>query len=264
MSKEINTSCKGCAFALWKIITQTGCAANRIEAFRDKNVLVAEAYDEEREFFVVVDRVCMYHRPLTWRNVNASDEDEAKRARTEIPFPYHAIIIGGNSTRDILNTIMCVYAQKMLPKKITVVRPPGTLSELDTIRKFLELKTDTQPIQWKIENIVNAEVDTMDKFLKLALTTDKHAYFVVFHADTKPVPAPDMMSTIANKVIDDLFQFAMIKGNDNGSGLVIPLTTWKYYRITGDRDKTTVENIEEDLKCQGIHQIRQILPNFPK
>lgn len=66
------TSCKDCILAIYSDKTQTGCQANRIEKYKAQSKdLVFEAYDEEKEFFVI-NRLCNFYRDKSWNNGQAS------------------------------------------------------------------------------------------------------------------------------------------------------------------------------------------------
>ena len=61
--RKINTSCKDCVFAIYDSKTQSGCDFDRITKFEN----VVEAYDEDKEFFVI-PRLCTYYRDSDWNN----------------------------------------------------------------------------------------------------------------------------------------------------------------------------------------------------
>lgn len=62
------TSCKDCIFSVYDKDTQIGCLANRIETFKNIDQdLVIEAYDNEKEFFVI-NRFCNYYKDKSWNN----------------------------------------------------------------------------------------------------------------------------------------------------------------------------------------------------
>jgi hypothetical protein len=63
-NKHLTTSCKDCVFAQYDGNTQTGCAADRLDLFRDQGYII-EAYDEEKEFYVI-DCFCNYYRTPKW------------------------------------------------------------------------------------------------------------------------------------------------------------------------------------------------------
>ena len=52
----VRTSCKQCNFAVYENKTQTECKAGRLNFFRDQGLLT-EAYDDDKEFFVI-ERLC--------------------------------------------------------------------------------------------------------------------------------------------------------------------------------------------------------------
>ena len=58
--KMVETSCKECIFAVYENDTQVGCFANRIEKFKEAKEII-EAYDDEKEFYVV-SRLCNLYR----------------------------------------------------------------------------------------------------------------------------------------------------------------------------------------------------------
>ncbi len=77
--KSLQTSCKECLFAIYDKDTQTGCVADRIDMFHNtpRGDVVIEAYDKEKEFFVI-DALCNYFRPPKW-NGGKPDLDKAKK-----------------------------------------------------------------------------------------------------------------------------------------------------------------------------------------
>jgi hypothetical protein len=75
------TSCKECVFAEYEGKTQVGCSANRIIKFKNLNteqsVNVIEAYDNDKEFYVI-NGFCNYYRSKKW-NDGIADLDKAKK-----------------------------------------------------------------------------------------------------------------------------------------------------------------------------------------
>lgn len=65
---KIHTSCKNCVFAKYKDITQDDCALDYISKFRLKNVEILEAYDEEKEFYIINNKKCLGYRENKWFN----------------------------------------------------------------------------------------------------------------------------------------------------------------------------------------------------
>jgi hypothetical protein len=84
-NNTVRTSCKNCVFATYRDNTQIGCLHDRIHSLKlmetENNCYVTEAYDDEKEFFVV-NRFCnMYRDKTKWNNgipdtIKAQDESK--------------------------------------------------------------------------------------------------------------------------------------------------------------------------------------------
>jgi hypothetical protein len=85
-NKTTQTSCKDCIFAVYENNTQVNCLQGRISTFKKLNMLL-EAYDEEKEFWVV-NRLCNTHRSIEWNN-GIIDIDQAQE---EIKLIFDLII----------------------------------------------------------------------------------------------------------------------------------------------------------------------------
>jgi len=77
----LQTSCKDCLFAIYEGKTQTGCAANRIETFREQGYLV-EAYDNDSEFYAV-ECLCNMFRPPKWNEGEADLEKAYEQIKSK-------------------------------------------------------------------------------------------------------------------------------------------------------------------------------------
>lgn len=92
-ANQYETACKNCLFAEYEGDTQTGCAAGRIKKYQD-NHMVIEAYDNEKEFFVIKG-ICNLVRQDSWNDGKA----DVSKALEEIK-PKFSIIIDGNNLSD--------------------------------------------------------------------------------------------------------------------------------------------------------------------
>lgn len=71
--KKYQTNCQDCLCAEYEGKTQTGCALNRIEIFKDRGE-VREVYDAENREFYIIDRICNGYRGPSW-NGGKLDKD---------------------------------------------------------------------------------------------------------------------------------------------------------------------------------------------
>lgn len=62
----VETVCKECVWAEYEGKTQVDCKLGRLAKFRTQGTLVAEVYDDDKEFFVIENRVCNACRNSNW------------------------------------------------------------------------------------------------------------------------------------------------------------------------------------------------------
>lgn len=103
------TSCKECVFAIYSEKTQTSCAADRISKLKP---YVIEAYDDEKEFFVI-DRICNLYRPSGWNN-NVLD---IQKAKDESSITFDVLINCDNITNEYVDKIKDELKNIKYPKK---------------------------------------------------------------------------------------------------------------------------------------------------
>jgi len=87
--RALQTSCKECQFATYSGKTQEGCAAGRLDKLKE---YVVDAYDDDKEFYVV-DCLCNMFRAPSW-NEGVPDTD---KARSEV-MPLFSIVIGSDNS----------------------------------------------------------------------------------------------------------------------------------------------------------------------
>ena len=100
--KSLQTNCKECLFAIYNKDTQTGCMTNRIDMFRNtpRGDVVIEAYDEEKEFYVI-DGLCNYFRQPKWNDGQPDLEKVQQESQTKFTILIHADEI----TKETLSSI---------------------------------------------------------------------------------------------------------------------------------------------------------------
>lgn len=111
--QTIRTSCKNCAFAIYddNKKTQLSCVHDRIERFKPS---VSEAYDEDREFYVI-NRLCTYYRDEAWGYTS----NDAEKVKKESALSFDVIIDCNNLTDEktagVINLInnSHYYTEKM-------------------------------------------------------------------------------------------------------------------------------------------------------
>lgn len=104
----MNQPCKNCLYAIYQGATQIGCEFGRIEPLKAQDRLI-EAYDEDKEFYVVKEGCNAYNE---WKYIKPSE------ARQYIKLPYE-LVISSNDIKLIKQSLQ--YNVSIEPKKIRIM-----------------------------------------------------------------------------------------------------------------------------------------------
>ncbi len=97
----VSTSCKDCIFAIYEDKPQTVCFAQRIVVFK-KRLEVVEAYDDEKEFYVI-KRLCNLNRS---EKTQETLEQELKLAQQRIAVSIDLFIDCSNVQEENIDNIV--------------------------------------------------------------------------------------------------------------------------------------------------------------
>lgn len=252
-----DTPCKECVFAKYEGITQTGCHLNMVEKFREVGAEVLEAYDEDKEFYVIRNRLCHFFRPKKWGGEKSVEECiEAVRFETKVPI--NAIVFVEHDYRGLKETLASFYRQSYKPAHITVVRSKHSQIWPNQITDLLQ----SRRIQWRLENL-RQYMTNWQAFHRLHKFCT-YPYHAVFHSGYRVEKT--FFEKINNAIINDLKQFAMIEGQPStdetiGNGLVIPTSVYEFFYFKGDPNKNFVDNVREN-ECQTDQKLIQTRENM--
>jgi len=202
------TSCKDCKFAIWDGNTQVGCEQGVLDKYKQ----VIDAYDEEKEFNIINNDVCLLKRSL-------SSKTSLQEARKEISIRYNSIILYKENTskKQLEKSIKSLVDQEIKPSSICVIAPFGLQVDIDMITGLLK-KYDIK--YWKVECQLNP--DTMENYIDrfVETTTEKQPWYLVINSDF--ILPKDYTSQINKRYILDLEQFGLVKPLDEErNGLLV-------------------------------------------
>lgn len=214
---SIHTSCKDCVFAIYEDKTQINCALQYIELYKSKNIEILEAYDNDKEFFIINGKKCMGHRENNWFdqfNMKDADLSEkiAKYNETNI-LNYIIIIDLKNLNLDQLDDICLQISQcKVQPKKVIFIRHIDNEKSFpyDKIENILK-KYEPKYI-WRIQTILDDSLTDKNILDNIALLNNKvrfMLYITNYNSDIKNV-----VEVTDNKVHQKLEQFNVISNKD--------------------------------------------------
>src|SRR5690554_4248051 len=118
--KPVQTPCKNCVFAEYEDITQIGCSAGQLDKFRQNNIEIIEAYDHEKEFYVINGKMCQMSRSASW-GIKHPKENWVKVARQETNIKYQVFVVSKGDLEKLASTIKSLYEQEIKPRHIVVI-----------------------------------------------------------------------------------------------------------------------------------------------
>lgn len=245
--KEVNTSCKECCFAIYEYdnITQTGCQFDLIDKFRSNGSTVLDAYDNEKEFNVIVGKQCPNYRTRRWL-YNTKEENTLKRLEFENQISTHVIVFSNNNLDDLSKTLESIKEQTKKPTHLTVVQRVGKDQLLASkITSLLE----GLPFKWRLQNMLEEKSD--DGIVHELCKFIKHQYYVVINA--RQILPNNFLKSLNNIIMKELEQFAAIYNHEQSDfrPYVIPFTVHAYWAFHGNPEKTILDNIlEYEKTCQ--------------
>lgn len=235
----LRTSCKNCVLAIYKGKTQVGCHADRIEKFEN----IIEAYDEEKEFYVV-ERLCNYYRDDAEKYIEYSQPDLSK-IRFESQASFDIILLCDGIDKEYQTKIIDLYlstTSKYDEKKIKIHLCYNKIDskQLDVI-KSVRSYIGT-PLMSFYKN---------DIFIHNLFMRSSNSYSIVITKDA--FPSNDFIVNI-NDLVNEKMKRVLVAMNGNVcafSNLAYKINTLKN---TENRNyKSIVNNIIDESKEKGFY-----------
>ncbi len=232
--KQVHTSCRDCQFAVYDVLpTQTGCELGRTDRYREQGCLV-EAYDEECEFYVVDGRACNAFRKLGSPWLNAG-EDPVARVKSEIGTKVGYVIIASaqSTPEQVVKTAKAVLTQCPPPEGIVMAHPEGLPSPGKfNAALFAALGNN---VTWRMTCVLGTPFrgELVDAAVE---RLGRGNWYAVFNAGDE-VPA-GFAAKLEEALNERMEQFCAVKGDENGSGLLVQTAFHKHPMVGGN---STVE-----------------------
>ena len=223
----IHTSCKDCVFAIYNDNTQTDCSMNMIEKYQNKGSKIIEAYDDEKEFFIINERKCIWYRVPSWFNqfedANDSLEYRVTKAKEFNQINYMMLIdLKLFTIEELEKTFIEISNLDIKPKRIIFLRYNYTnnIFEFDTIKGLIDRYKIV--CAWRIQTMVKKDVE-LRSIVSSTINFYKMHKFVLYM--TNYSNTVNSIINTGNKIVfDDLDTFSLIKDKEDSvslfSGLV--------------------------------------------
>jgi len=246
-----NTPCKKCVFAEYEGDTQKDCQFRILDKYQELGVELIGAYDEEKEFFVIKDRICPYARGEQWLRDYGDDIDG--QLEKELQYKYNIVFFLDKDTdleelllgvEKINNSSICK------PKLITLIRAKHTKIKPSEIEERLNAMNIAA---WKISNVMQdvPREKLIDDIVKL----DKKNSVHVFVFDYSNIP-DNLLDKINNYSIKELNLFGII----DSENLVATMRS-EYLRVyyLDDPTITVIDKMRQEPELYRLVPLEEIL-----
>jgi len=256
MPQQIDTPCKDCLFALYEDNTQTGCNVNMIQKFRRYDVPILEAYDEDKEFYVIQGKRCLWHRTETWKWAGENPYEQVSAIRNEIEISYQGIVFCDNDFEDTKKTVESLTSQYIAPKHITLIRRPDNPVTGKEMHIWLQKHCKKQDIAWRIQNVTATD---LPNGFHIDMVISRHPYQYYFVCNSGCEVPQNLFSSLNQKIVEELYPLTILAPNEAGNGLIVSYILHKIFQ--GNQDVGMLQKVATHTETP-ITTVTEICPNF--
>ena len=228
----VHTPCKNCVFAIYDNITQTNCALHYLDIYRDKDIEILEAYDNDKEFYIINNKKCIGYREQSWfDNLNMSESSLEEKIKTYIEsnhISYSTVVNLRHFTiqnfKDLLENL---NKPNIKPQKLILIRHLSNKEDFgySNIEKILSNYHLSFP--WRIETILDSTTEDL-RNLYTTITTNVKNRFVHYISDPSAENLAKLIDKANHIVYSELGQFNILSLSDKTS-IIFSRSVYKYF-----------------------------------
>lgn len=211
----VHTSCKNCVFAKYENNTQTGCELNYLSVYKNKDISIVEAYDNEKEFFIVNGKKCIGYRENKWFD-QFNLEDDSLQSKIDI-FKKHnsldyllTINLKNMNISQLESLLSQIQECSIKPKKLIIIRYADNNNRFP-YNNVKDLLDKYSSYIWKIQTILDPLLEYKDILSNIVSLNSNR-----FIASIKDYNSSlnNIIQTTNKIVHEDLDQFTIISNAD--------------------------------------------------
>lgn len=210
--KPIHTPCKKCVFATYENNTQTSCFLNLLDKFKNNNIEILEAYDEEKEFYIINDKKCVGYREEKYfesRKLNEKTlQDKADYVLDKLKLNYSITINIQNFTARQLTNISSQISQLSIkPTNLYVIRYKQDREKYSY--NFIENFISKCKIpKWKIKTILDDKEEYINVLHNVVNENKTTKFMLSIGEETEGINV--IINTAQRIIYDDLSTFIVL------------------------------------------------------
>lgn len=213
----IHTSCKDCTFAIYDNKTQKDCALKYLDSYKDKNIEILEAYDNDKEFYIINGKKCIGYRENKWfKQFGLENADLISKVNkyNETNYLDYCLVVNLKlmSLNELDQILKQISSCAIQPRKVIFIRYAD--NELKFPYSDVEklLKQHRVSYTWRIQTILDMSL-SYDQILHNVITLNPKYRFIIsvssYNEDIEHI-----VSATNQIVHHDLSQFEVISNKD--------------------------------------------------
>lgn len=232
----IHTPCKKCVFAKYDNKTQTDCELKYLDIYRNKNIQILEAYDEDLEFYVVNDKKCIGYREPKWFDMlgmsNSTMEEKINKYNELNIINYVLAIDTLNMSDDQFNNmIQKIASLDIKPQRLVILRHIKDNYQLPYSKIEQAFTTHGLQTPWKIKTILDTELSRGD--IVHQVVGENSGYRFLAYTNDYDADIFKLVST-ANKIVyQDFDQFNILSLEDEANTIIFSISVYRYANFMG-------------------------------
>lgn len=240
---SIHTACKKCVFAEYNNNSQVGCSIGHLEKYRNINATILEAYDEEKEFYIINEKKCLCYRENSWftkYDMEHSTLQEKIAKVKETNYLHYLLVINlyDFNADDLTKITNEIKSLPIKPQKIIFVRYSNNKTfEFNVLNDVL--KQSNLKCSWRIQSMIDNSLN-YDQILHNIVSMNKGYRFIVSIKN----PTSDIHKIISfanNKVYEALEALHVVANNDK-SCILFSAPSYRFSLLI--EGKNILDNIE--------------------
>jgi len=209
---RIHTACKECVFASYRDKTQIGCEMNLLDKYRTKDTTIIEAYDEDKEFYILNNRKCIGFRKDSWFNKFGDSltlQDKKEKVLDSFKLRYMLLIDLKMFTIDSLEKLFDDLSKITIkPSKIILVRYnyANKIFDYDYIKEILE--KSNLGCAWRLQTMLDESVGIKSVLSHTVSNNQEYKYMLYLKDYTNKIS--DIVNKANNLIFKELESFTVI------------------------------------------------------
>jgi len=232
----IHTPCKKCVFAKYENKTQIDCELKYLDIYRNKNIEILEAYDEDLEFYVINQKKCIGYREPKWFDMvglsNSTLEEKITKYKELNKIHYALTIDTLNMTVDNFeNIIKSVSGLSIKPQKLIIIRHLVDNHQLPyNIIESTFNKYDIKNI-WRIKTVLDTELSRGDVLHQVV--GENSSYRFIAYTNDCDADLNKLIEKANSVVYENFDQFNILTLETEAKTIIFSVGVYRYTNAMG-------------------------------